>query len=158
MTGKAGIVDKLLEYAVQQELIDQLLNWAKIENPAKYHKLKPYTSVATPAATTAVGQATIGKEIFISYAWDGESEQIVNQLDQAFQAKGITIVRDKRDVGFKERIKAFMERIGRGKAVIVVISEKYLKSENCMFELGSVDISAQPDETSHKGQKAQKSG
>lgn len=28
-----------------------------------------------------------------------------------------------------------MERIGRGKGVIVVISEKYLKSENCMFEL-----------------------
>jgi hypothetical protein len=28
-----------------------------------------------------------------------------------------------------------MERIGRGNAVIVVISEKYLKSENCMFEL-----------------------
>lgn len=28
-----------------------------------------------------------------------------------------------------------MQRIGRGKAVVVVISEKYLKSESCMFEL-----------------------
>jgi len=75
------------------------------------------------------------KEIFVSYAWGGESEEMVNQLDAAFQAKGITIVRDKRDLGFKGRIKAFMEQLGQGKGVIVVISEKYLKSENCMFEL-----------------------
>ena len=31
-----------------------------------------------------------------------------------------------------------MERIGRGKCVIVVISDKYLKSPNCMFELVQV--------------------
>ncbi|MCG3208355.1 MAG: hypothetical protein FOGNACKC_01959 [Anaerolineae bacterium] len=77
----------------------------------------------------------LGKEIFISYAWGGESEEIVNQLDEVLQSKGITIVRDKRDLGFKGCIKSFMEQIGRGKAVIVVISDKYLKSENCMFEL-----------------------
>ena len=75
------------------------------------------------------------KEIFISYAWGGESEKLVNELDQAFQNQGVTIVRDKRDLGFKGSIKEFMETIGKGKAVILVISEKYLKSENCMFEL-----------------------
>ena len=75
------------------------------------------------------------KEIFISYAWGGESEELVNKLDAAFQARGVTIIRDKRDLGYKGRIKAFMERIGRGKCVIVVVNEKYLKSENCMFEL-----------------------
>jgi hypothetical protein len=31
-----------------------------------------------------------------------------------------------------------MERIGRGKCVIAVISDKYLKSPNCMFELVQV--------------------
>ncbi|MBW4429069.1 MAG: toll/interleukin-1 receptor domain-containing protein [Nostoc desertorum CM1-VF14] len=75
------------------------------------------------------------KEIFISYAWDGESEQFVKKLDETFQAKGITIIRDKRDLGYKGLIKAFMERIGRGKCAIAVISDKYLKSPNCMFEL-----------------------
>ncbi|MEH1930466.1 COR domain-containing protein [Nostoc sp.] len=75
------------------------------------------------------------KEIFISYAWGGESEQFVNQLDQTLQAKGITIIRDKRDLGYKGLIKPFMERIGRGKCAIAVISDKYLKSPNCMFEL-----------------------
>ncbi|MEH2420803.1 MAG: COR domain-containing protein [Nostoc sp.] len=75
------------------------------------------------------------KEIFISYAWGGESEQFVNQLDETLQAKGIKIIRDKRDLGYKGLIKAFMERIGRGKCAIAVISDKYLKSSNCMFEL-----------------------
>ncbi|MBC1218401.1 leucine-rich repeat domain-containing protein [Nostoc sp. UCD121] len=75
------------------------------------------------------------QEIFISYAWGGESEQFVNQLDENLQAKRIKIIRDKRDLGYKGLIKAFMERIGRGKCAIAVISDKYLKSPNCMFEL-----------------------
>lgn len=32
-------------------------------------------------------------------------------------------------------IRDFMQEIGRGQAVVVVISDKYLKSPNCMFEL-----------------------
>jgi hypothetical protein len=75
------------------------------------------------------------KEIYFSYAWLGESESIVNEIDQAFQKRGVTITRDKRDLSYKGSIKEFMERIGRGKCIVVVISDKYLKSKNCMFEL-----------------------
>lgn len=74
-------------------------------------------------------------EIFLSYAWGGESEKIVNELDAAFQEKGITLIRDKRDLGFKGMITDFMVRIGEGNAVVTVISDKYLKSPYCMFEL-----------------------
>ncbi|MEM1256254.1 MAG: COR domain-containing protein [Cyanobacteria bacterium P01_H01_bin.21] len=75
------------------------------------------------------------KEVFISYAWGGDSENITNKVDEAFKAISINLTRDKRDLGFKGRIKEFMQQIGEGKAVIVIISDKYLKSENCMFEL-----------------------
>jgi hypothetical protein len=78
------------------------------------------------------------QEIFISYAWGGENEEYVNNLDRTLQEKGITIIRDKRDLGYKGLIKDFMERIGRGKCVIALISDKYLKSPNCMFELVQV--------------------
>ena len=44
-------------------------------------------------------------------------------------------MRDKRDLGYKGMIQDFMQEIGRGHAVVVVISNKYLKSPNCMFEL-----------------------
>jgi hypothetical protein len=75
------------------------------------------------------------QEVFVSYAWRDESEIIVNEIDQAFQNRGIRIIRDKRDLNYKASIKEFMERIGRGKAIVVVISDKYLKSKNCVFEL-----------------------
>lgn len=84
---------------------------------------------------TCPSESEFEKEIFISYAWGGDSEKIVDQLEQTFQEKGILIVRDKSDLGYKGLIQKFMQRIGRGKCVIVVISEKYLRSENCMFEL-----------------------
>jgi internalin A len=75
------------------------------------------------------------QSVFISYAWGGEREEVVNQIDRALQQRGIKIIRDKRDLGYKGSIKAFMEHIGQGNCVIVVISDKYLRSPNCMFEL-----------------------
>ncbi len=81
--------------------------------------------------------------VFISYAWGGESERIVNELDADLQSKGILVVRDKRDLGFKGMIRDFMRQFGSGHAVIVVISDKYLKSPNCMFEL--VEIARNKD-------------
>jgi len=78
------------------------------------------------------------RAVFISYAWGGEGEDIVNQIDQALQQRGLKIIRDKRDLGYKGSISAFMERIGLGNCVIVVISDKYLRSPNCMFELAEI--------------------
>jgi hypothetical protein len=79
------------------------------------------------------------RQVFISYSWGGESESFADKLDEISQNKGITIIRDKRDIGFKGIIKTFMEKIGKGKVIIIVIDEKYLKSKNCMFELVQID-------------------
>lgn len=76
--------------------------------------------------------------IYISYAWGGESEKIVDLLDKELQERGVKITRDKRDLGYKGSIVEFMKAIGQSNKIIVVISEKYLKSENCMFELTQI--------------------
>lgn len=75
------------------------------------------------------------KEVFLSYAWGGESEQLANEIDNAFQRQGVKITRDKRDIGLRGSIKGFMQRLGRGKSIIVIISDKFLRSKYCMFEL-----------------------
>lgn len=85
----------------------------------------------------------VEQAVFVSYGWGGESEQMVDQIDQALQTRGIKIVRDKRDLGYKGSISEFMQRIGRGMCVIVVISDKYLRSPNCMYEL--VEIAKNKD-------------
>src|SRR5215471_15411629 len=75
-------------------------------------------------------------EILISYGWGGESERIATAVYGALlKAKKYNIIRDKIDLKYKGNIKQFMQRIGKGKFVIVIISDKYLKSENCMYEM-----------------------
>lgn len=82
-------------------------------------------------------------EIYISYAWGGASEVIVDQLYNSFIEKKYRVIRDKVDLGFKGSITAFMDQIGAGKAVVVVISDKYLRSENCMYELVQIQKNGQ---------------
>ncbi|OUD14684.1 hypothetical protein TPSD3_09190 [Thioflexithrix psekupsensis] len=78
-------------------------------------------------------------QVFISYAWNEkdseENERLVNQLQADLSQRNIEIIRDKQHLGYKGDIKQFMQQIGRGHYVIVILSDKYLKSKNCMFEL-----------------------
>jgi hypothetical protein len=86
-----------------------------------------------PAAALAASQPE--REVFISYAWNEESKKVAAELDRAFQEEGILIVQDQRDLGFRGDIRGFMEGIGRGRCVVVILSDKYLQSDNCLFEL-----------------------
>ncbi|MCA2813829.1 MAG: HEAT repeat domain-containing protein [Microcystis sp. M090S1] len=89
------------------------------------NKLKYYHPLSQP----------MNQQVYISYNWQEDSNEMANQLVQAFAAKGIEIIRDKTHTTYKDSIKNFMRQIGQGKCVVVVISDRYLKSENCMFEL-----------------------
>lgn len=73
--------------------------------------------------------------VYVSYAWGGQSEKTVDEIEAALKARGIPFVRDKAELGYRGRIREFMEEIGRGHAVVVVLSDKYLRSPNCMLEL-----------------------
>ena len=74
-------------------------------------------------------------ELYISYAWKGESEDMADLLEETFIANDLHLIRDKNDLGYRERITEFMKRIGKAKGVVVIVSDKYLKSRYCMFEL-----------------------
>ena len=75
------------------------------------------------------------KAVFISYAKGGEQEELANQIDQFLQLRGLVIIRDTRDLRYRGSLQAFMERVGRGNCVILVLSDSYLRSASCMFEL-----------------------
>ncbi len=79
-------------------------------------------------------QTDSGKEIFISYAWGGDSETIVDEIARIFAEAGYSIERDKTHLNYRKSIREFMDSIGRGKYIIVVVSDKYMKSEYCMYE------------------------
>jgi hypothetical protein len=75
------------------------------------------------------------KEVCISYAGGGHSDELADKLCEAFKARKIKVIRDKDELKYKNSLKDFMKRIGRGNCVITVISDKYLKSRYCMDEL-----------------------
>jgi internalin A len=95
-----------------------------------------------PPPPLKFGQEPAAKpEYFVSYAWKDETsegkerELIVDRLCVAAEERGVTILRDKKVVGLGDRISKFMQLIGRGNRVFVVLSDKYLKSPYCVYEL-----------------------
>lgn len=81
----------------------------------------------------------VEKEVFISYAWGGESQSVVDSLEKAFTERGIRIIRGEKELSYTDSISAFTQRLGKAQSLVLVISDKYLKSPNCMSELTEVD-------------------
>jgi len=84
------------------------------------NKLKYYHPLSQP----------MNQQVYISYNWQEDSNEMANQLVQAFDAKGIEIIRDKTHTTYKDSIKNFMRQIGQGKCVVAVISENYKQNTN----------------------------
>ena len=78
----------------------------------------------------------IKPRIFFSYGRGGEREKMVDDLYKSLDTDAkYELVRDKVDLGYKDLISKFIKEIGKGSLIIVALSDKYLLSEYCMFEL-----------------------
>lgn len=75
----------------------------------------------------------MNKKIFISYCW--ENETTVDEIDKSFEKDGVKLVRDKRETEYKDSFKEFMKKIRSTDSVLMVVSDAYLKSKNCMYEV-----------------------
>jgi len=106
--------------------------------PGALRRAEPGAEASASPIATTTSSILPAPEVFVSYAWNDESCAIVDRLQRALSQQGIRVARDREEVRYKDSIRDFMRRIGEGKCVVVVISEKYLKSENCMFELVEV--------------------
>jgi internalin A len=131
--------------------IDPVMDSEGFTTELGYDLREPFRRERRPApgrplarrAPAALGESPAAA-LYVSYAWGGDSEIVVDQIEQAFTAVGVTITRDKKDVGYKGSIAEFMDRLAAGAKVIVVISERYLQSQFCMAELlGIADSSAE---------------
>jgi hypothetical protein len=85
------------------------------------------------------GGKIFNPEIFISYKRSGLSKELVSSLVAAANNFGYNIIYDQEDVKYKELIKLYMDRLGWGRYIIPVISDEYLKSEYCMYELMKIN-------------------
>ena len=77
-----------------------------------------------------------GKTIFLSYCQKDSdvADYLEEKLNPLIKGRA-TISRDIRDVEYHESFKRFMNSIEKHDYVISVISDRYLKSRNCMYEM-----------------------
>ncbi len=74
--------------------------------------------------------------VYASYAWKVEEQtKILDKLEAACSSHAIRILRDKNEIGYRESIQAYMNKLVAGDAIILVLSDAYFKSQYCMYEL-----------------------
>lgn len=78
------------------------------------------------------------KTVFLSYSH--KDTFIADSIEKGLNSctKNINISRDIRDVQYKESFSKFMNTISEHDFVISIISDNYLKSRNCMYEVVEV--------------------
>lgn len=76
--------------------------------------------------------------IYISYSWKSESMHTVDYLCFVLETNEIPYKLDRRDCGYLDNIKNFMDAIRKGRTVIVVFSRPYMMSQSCMYELSGL--------------------
>jgi len=112
------------------ELINQELDNKKdiliknVERDILIHKMKSELEV----------KKNIKKpKIFLSYSH--KNKEIADRVDKFFISKNIRLSRDARDAPAYSSLKKFMDTIRDHDYVILLISDAYLKSINCMYEV-----------------------
>ena len=71
--------------------------------------------------------------IFLSYSH--KDKKIANRVDDFFISKKLSLTRDEKDASPYSDLKKFMDTIRDHDYVIMLISDAYLKSTNCMYEV-----------------------
>lgn len=118
-----------------RELVDAVLSGGNSQGVV-HRDVEEIVDLESGHATESTRPTT--SEVFVSYGWNDESDSFVDALSAAFDGRGVSLIRDKSEMTYKDSILRFMQRIGGGNAVVVVISRKYLESPNCMFELAEI--------------------
>jgi len=93
---------------------------------------EPFANL-TPGPVPRAADAPI--PVYVSYAWEPASQAFVDEVGQRLPADRFEFRRDKTHMQIGDWISNFMAEIGRADRVLVVLSDKYLRSPNCMREL-----------------------
>lgn len=81
-------------------------------------------------------------QIFLSYCW--KDKERANYIELKCSENYIKLLRDKYDLEDFTSIEKYMEQVKTSDKCILVISEDYMKSENCMYEILQVLESENP--------------
>lgn len=74
--------------------------------------------------------------VFVSYSWGVEERtQYVSHIERLCPQNNVQLIRDNNEIRHGDSIDEFMKQIAGGEHIIIVLSDSYLKSDWCMYEL-----------------------
>lgn len=100
--------------------------------------LRSYLELSLIDAADSEEASTTSSAINVFLSYCQKDSEIADLIDNGLRDKldeSIHISRDIRDVAYHESFKQFMQTIQDHDYVIILISDRYLKSRNCMFEV-----------------------
>lgn len=99
----------------------------------KYANLLSYVQKGNAGLSIKNDETFSNVNIFLSYCWKDEKK--ADEIDLFFKHVGINIRRDKKSIEQWGSIRAFMDSIQDSDYAILILSDDYLKSINCMYEI-----------------------
>ncbi|RPI79066.1 MAG: toll/interleukin-1 receptor domain-containing protein [Planctomycetaceae bacterium] len=117
-----------------QQIVKQLLR--SIATPVAKPVVTPETpQPPVPSAPVKLVPGRDNTAVYISYAWGNEGVDMVDRVYQSLLSDGYDVRRDKHNLSYKGSITEFEQEVGRAACIVVVVSDKSLRSPHCMFEL-----------------------
>ncbi len=111
--------------------LGQARHEAPIETETPNASEPAFTAVRPAQPPRMKGEA---QPVYVSYAWGGKSDTLVDEFECRLP-DNFKLILDKSTLRPGDWISRFMTEIGRADLVLVVLSDKYLRSVYCMREL-----------------------
>ena len=67
------------------------------------------------------------------YSW--QTKEIADKISSDLQLIGISIIKDNQELNYTDNIPNFMKRIRSCDYALLLLSDSYFKSKNCLFEI-----------------------
>lgn len=78
-------------------------------------------------------------ETYITYKWEERSLTFVGEIETKLNSiPHIRVIRDKNFIHYRDSIEKFMDELRQGDIVVMVLSDQYLYSLNCMYEMSGL--------------------
>ncbi|HCH96427.1 MAG TPA: hypothetical protein DFI63_00215 [Lachnospiraceae bacterium] len=126
----ANEVCEVLYLLQKNEMLDKYY----IPEISNNHSMYKYLSKCMENKNLIIGEIVMGrKTIFISYT--DADERVVDVIDSYLSSCGYDVKRDIRNIGDYESIDEFMNEIRNQDFVVPIVSDTYLRRNNCMYEI-----------------------
>jgi len=139
------------------ELVEDCRTRLGLDATCERQEKRPMQPEKAPEPVYGPDPALPSIDAYVSYAWGDDSQEgqartaRIEELMRAAAARGKHVFRDKDELRFGDRITPYMQRLGKGERIYLLLSDKYLRSAACTFELYEIWKNCGQDEAVFRG-------